>query len=285
MTVRDPDPQLDLAAVHTVLCDLDGVVWLARDPIPGAAEAIAQIRDSGRRVLFVSNNSVAIEGEVVEALASIGVPADDDVVTSAMAAAALVEPASAVLVAGSRGVVEAIERRGARAVLNDGTAGVDGVDAVVVGLHRDFDYGRLARASSAVRAGARFIATNDDATFPTPTGLDPGGGSIVAAVATASGVAPIIAGKPHRPMADLIISRLGRAGRDPGGLLMVGDRPSTDGRFAETLGCPFALVRTGVVPEGATAPTGTPVSLDVPDLAALGGVFGDVPARGDTLGR
>jgi 4-nitrophenyl phosphatase len=287
MTARDQPrpPGPDTASIHTVLCDLDGVVWLARDPIPGAADAVAEIRSTGRRVLFVTNNSVAVETDVVEALGSIGIAAAGDVVTSAMAAAGLVEPSSAVLVAGSRGIVEAIERRGARAVLNDGSADVDGVDAVVVGLHRDFDYARLARASSAVRAGARFIATNDDATFPTPTGLEPGGGSIVAAVATASGVAPIIAGKPHRPMADLIVDMLGPGRSDPGGLLMVGDRPSTDGRFAATLGCPFALVRTGVVPGGAPTPGSTAVAFDVADLAALAHVLGGGPAPSDTLRR
>jgi len=277
-----------LAAVRTVLCDLDGVVWLAHRPIDGAAEAIAAIRASGRRVLFVTNNSVSTEGQVVESLRAIDIEADGDVVTSAMAAAALLVEGSHALCVGGQGITEAITRRGAIALANDSTAPSEGIDAVVVGLDRGFDYDGLARASRAIRAGARFIATNDDATFPTPHGPEPGGGSIVAAVATASGVEPLVAGKPHRPMADLIAAEIGR-GRSvdrpssPSTLLMVGDRPSTDGRFAETLGCPFALVRTGVTEPGAPAPSGAPIDLDLADLSGLSELLGSHPVRGDTL--
>ena len=275
---RPPSSSDDaLARIDTVLCDLDGVVWLGRGAIPGAVEAIESIRAGGRRVLFVTNNSVTTERQLVDALGSIGVPATGDVVTSAMAAAALVEEGSRVLVAGEAGIVEAVERRGGEAVPNDGASPTGGVDAVLVGLHRDFDYGRLARASSAIRAGARYIATNDDATFPTQTGFDPGGGSIVAAVTTASGVEPVIAGKPYRPMAACIQRMLiGPGSRSASGarpspshVLMVGDRPSTDGRFAEVLGCPFALVRTGVVAPGGPPVAGTPVDYDEADLAAI----------------
>ncbi|MDX2378842.1 MAG: HAD-IIA family hydrolase [Acidimicrobiia bacterium] len=279
-----------LGSVHTVLCDLDGVVWLGRQPIPGAVEAIASIRATGRRVLFVTNNSLATEQVLVDALAAIGVPAAGDVVSSAMAAARLLSEGSAVLVTGAQGIVEAVEGRGCIAIPNDGSVPTDCVDAVLVGLHFDFDYARLGRASAAVRAGARYIATNDDATFPTATGLDPGGGSIVAAVTTAAGVEPVIAGKPHRPMADLITEMLGTADSDPMGLLMVGDRPSTDGRFAATLGCPFALVRTGVVPPGPAQLDEVQIAFDEPDLAGLAQLLASAPRRlatpesTDTLG-
>src|SRR5439155_5373719 len=111
--------------------------------------------------------------------------------------------------------------------------------AVVVGLHRDFDFDDLDRASAAVRDGARFVATNLDATYPVPGGMIPGSGAIVAAVATASGHAPEVAGKPERPMVDLVRERLGPTG------VVVGDRPSTDGAFADALGWPFALVLSG----------------------------------------
>ena len=119
------------------------------------------------------------------------------------------------------------------------------VDAVVVGVHRDFDYERLRVASNLVRAGARLIGTNDDATYPTPDGQIPGGGAILAAVAYASGAEPVVAGKPYQPMADLVIELVGG-----GPHVMVGDRPSTDGLFAERLGATFAHVRTGVSHEG-----------------------------------
>ena len=177
------------------------------------------------------------------ALAEIGIAAAGDVVSSSMAAAFLVQPGERVLVTGGPGVVEAVERRDAVAVVNDGADLGDPVDAVVVGLHRDFDYARLRVAGRAVLDGARLIGTNSDTTFPTPDGLEPGGGSIVAAVAAVGGVAAVFAGKPEQPMADLVLDLVQT---DPGSLLMVGDRPETDGLFAERIGCPFALVETGV---------------------------------------
>jgi 4-nitrophenyl phosphatase len=257
--------------ISTVLCDLDGVVWLAHEPIAGSVEAIAAIRSRGRRVMFVTNNSAKLVAEQEDALAAIGVPAVGDVVTSAMAGAALVEPGERVLVAGGPGVVEAVERRGAIALLNDGRTDHGPVDAVVVGLHRDFDYQRLATASRAVMRGARLIGTNGDTTYPTPTGLEPGGGSLVAAVATVAGVDAVIGGKPHRPMADVILVELSAdsAPFDPRRALMVGDRLDTDGLFADQLGSPFALVRSGVTRPGAVLDGSVPVDLDVADLAAV----------------
>lgn len=236
--------------------DLDGVVWLADDPIPGAADAVARLRAAGVPVAFVTNNSAVPVGEVAAKLARHGIDPGDGVVTSAQAAAGLVEPGERALVCGGPGVAEALGARGAE-VVRDGDA-----DVVVVGFHRDFDYERLRIAATAVRRGARLVATNDDATYPTPEGPIPGGGAIVAAVATGSGVAPIVAGKPHEPMAALVRQHLGRSG------VMVGDRPDTDGRFARALGYRFALVLSGV-----TRPDDLPVEpapdLVAPDLAAV----------------
>lgn len=261
--------------IDTVLCDLDGVVWLAHQPIPGSVEAIAALRASGRRVLFVTNNSFALLADHEAALAQIGVSAVGDVVSSSMAAAFLVEPGQRVLVAGGPGVVEAVQRRGADAVRNTG-ASVDGhIDAVVVGMHRDFDYERLAVAADAVRRGAKLLGTNGDSTYPTPSGLLPGGGAILAAVATAAGVAPIVAGKPEQPMADVVASMIGSRsdGVDPIGAraLMIGDRPETDGLFAGRLGCRFALVRSGVTGPDSPVPgrRDLHIDLDVSDLAEV----------------
>ncbi len=228
-----------------LLCDLDGVVWLAHRPIPGSVDAIAAAREAGWRVVFVTNNSFSLVDDVAATLESIGVPATGDVITSAGAGATLVSAGERVLVCGGPGIVEAVTRRGAVVVSPEETDGSPtSVDAVMVGFHRDFDYEVMRRASGAVRAGARLIGTNDDATYPTPDGPIPGGGSILAAVATASGVAPIVAGKPHRPMAEAVRELTGGVGAMA---VMVGDRPSTDGLFARTLGCRYALVRSGVV--------------------------------------
>lgn len=247
-----------------VLCDLDGVIWLAHRAIPGSPEAVASLRARGHRVLFVTNNSSATVAEQERALAAVGIPAEGDVVTSAMAGSRLVEPGERVLVCGGPGVEEALARRGAVMVPHD-LADSSEIDVVMVGFHRHFDYEVMRRAASAVRRGARLIATNDDATYPTPDGPIPGGGSILAAIATASGVDPIVAGKPHAPMAAVVHEVLGGLDSDA---VMVGDRPSTDGLFARTLGCRYALVRSGVTPPGALV-GGLTVHVDVGDLAAV----------------
>lgn len=257
--------------VRTVLCDLDGVVWLAHEPIAGSVDALTAIRASGRRVLFVTNNSAAARADQEATLASIGIPAEGDVVSSAMAAARLVAPGERALVAGGPGVVEALADRDVEVVVNDGAGSPDGFDVVVVGMHRSFDYARLSVAAAAVRAGARLIGTNTDPTYPTPTGLAPGGGSILAAIATAAGVDPIVGGKPHQPMADLIAATVTPPGVafQPGAVLMIGDRVDTDGLFAARLGCRFALVRSGVTPEESTVGAQLAVAIDVADLAAV----------------
>jgi 4-nitrophenyl phosphatase len=247
-----------------VICDLDGVVWLAHDPIPGSVDAVARLRTAGRRVVFVTNNSSLRRADQEASLAAIGITATGDVFTSAAAAAGLVGPGERVLVCGGAGVAEAVGAVGASVIAGDDEAGAD-ADAVVVGFHREFDYERLRIAATAARNGARLIATNDDATYPTPDGPIPGGGAILASVATAAGVVPVIAGKPYPPMVDAVLDLLGRP--DPGRLLVIGDRASTDGRFAAALGAPFALVRSGVT--AATVEVDVPVAIDAPDLAAV----------------
>lgn len=227
-----------------ILCDLDGVVWLARRPLPGAAEAISKLRSSGHRVVFVTNNSYATVAEQEQNLLDVGIPARGDVVTSAMAAASLLEVGMKVLVCGGPGLVEAVRLQRAEPIeMSQVEANHGHIDAVVVGFHRTFDYEGLRRASAEIRRGARFIASNDDPTYPTPEGPIPGGGSIVAAVATASGRNPEIAGKPHAAMASLVKSLVPNL---DGMTVMIGDRPSTDGSFAASLGCRFALVRSDV---------------------------------------
>ena len=134
----------------------------------------------------------------------------------------------------------------------------------MVGWTRSFSFDTLRRASSAVRAGARLVGTNEDPTFPTPDGLLPGGGAILAAVATAAEAKPEVAGKPHRPTADAITGLVA-----PGELrVMVGDRPATDGALATQLGIAFALVLSGVTREG-HVPAGADPAVVAPDLVTL----------------
>ena len=246
-----------------MICDLDGVIWLARHPIRGAAEAVARLRAAGSRVLFVTNNSYLKREEIEAALEAVGVPAAGDVLSSARAAAQLVEPGQRALVVGGEGIAEALAERGVD-VVPAATTSPPRVDAVLVGFDPTFDFAVLTRANAAIRAGARLVGTNDDSTYPTPDGPIPGGGSILAAVATAAGVTPTVAGKPHEPMAALVRSEVG--GLDAAAVV-VGDRLETDGEFALRLGVRFALVRSGVTLPGAAVHPAP--ALDAPDLAAM----------------
>ena len=243
----DPGPAATTGPPVAWILDLDGVIWLSEQPIAGSAEAIAALRDAGHRVIFLTNNAGPEVSELVTKLEGMGVPATpDEVVTSAQAAASLLEPGSTALLCAGPGVREALEARGVK-VVRDGDA-----DAVVVGFHRDFDYERLTAAFQAVHHGARLIGTNDDTTYPTPDGPIPGGGAILAAVVAAAGVEAEVAGKPYAPMAELLAERLrlvDERGSSGGDTILVGDRPSTDGLMARRLEVPFALVLSGVTAE------------------------------------
>ena len=244
-----------------IVLDLDGVMWLGSEPLPGAAEAVARFRSAGLAVGFMTNNSSLPVSGYVQKLARFGVDADpSEVLTSALAAADLLAadlpPGAKVLACSGPGMVEALEARGFE-VVEKGPA-----EAVVVGWHRTFNFERLDRASSAIRAGARFVATNLDATYPAPEGLLPGNGSLVAAVATAAGRQPEVAGKPEAPTVALVRARVGERG------VSAGDRPSTDGALAAALDWPFALVVSAATLDG-DEPTDHHAAIVGPSLAAI----------------
>ena len=221
--------------MRTWVLDLDGVLWLDGIAISGSTNAVARLRSNGDKVVFLTNNSGPTIAEHIARLRQIGVSAGDgDIISSAQAAASMLKPGSSALVCAGAGVTEALNRRGVRAVRTGR------VDAVIVGLHQDFDYERLSAACRAVFNGARLIGTNADPTYPTPAGPLPGAGALLAAVAYATGADPELAGKPNRPMAELVAERVGRVD------IVVGDRASTDGRMARALGARFALVLSGV---------------------------------------
>lgn len=216
--------------------DLDGVIWLGGEPIAGSAAAVDRIRDAGHQVAFVTNNSGPTRADYVKMLAGAGVEASEtELVTSAQAGASLFEVGERVAVVGGDGVLEALADRGVTVV-----DAADNPAGVIVGRTLELDHDRLAAAATAIRGGARFVATNSDPTFPTATGLLPGAGALVAYLATASGATAEVAGKPHRPVADLVRDRFGTVD------VMVGDRPDTDGLFAAMIHARFALVLSGV---------------------------------------
>ena len=237
-------------------------MWLSDTVIPGVPEAVARLREAGNTILFLTNNSSRCVGDLVEKFERMGIEVvADEIVTSAQAAATMLEPGSTALVCAGEGVREALDGRGVKTV-DSGPA-----DAVVVGFHKEFDYDRLNAAYQAIRGGARLIGTNDDTTYPTPDGPIPGGGALLASVAAAAGVEPEVAGKPYQPMADAVLERIGGAA-DEG--VVVGDRPDTDGLIAKRLGLPFALVFTGVSAAD-DGPFDPEPDMTAPDLATLVG--------------
>lgn len=255
-----------------VCCDLDGVVWRGEQAIAGSAEGVERMRAAGLRVVFLTNNSSGRVADNLARLAAAGVNAEaDDLVTSAQAAVALLardlEPGAPVLACAGAGVREALDA-GGFGVVDQGPAA-----AVVVGWHREFDFERLRIAADVVRGGARFVATNLDPTYPGAQGLLPGAGSLVAAVATASGRRPEVAGKPEPAMAAFVRARY------PNPVVMIGDRPSTDGEFADTLGVPFAMVLSGIAGiDGEEHVPDPPPPFVADDLGAL------APTLADALG-
>lgn len=227
----------------SVLCDLDGVVYRGDLRIEGSDAALRRLLGAGIAVYFVTNNSTRHPRQVVEKLRRLtGIRfLEEQIFTSPQAGVSLLEPGDGpCLVVGEVGIRAALEESGHQITQDPVLA-----RTVMVGLDRGMSYPSIAAAADAVRWGARFIATNDDPTYPTSNGLQPGAGSMVAAIAVASGRKPEVAGKPHPAMRRLIRSR---------GVMeawVIGDRVDTDIALAvEEEGWRSIQVLTGVTSEG-----------------------------------
>ena len=203
-----------------VLCDLDGVVYRGQRALAGVPEALARLDAAGIDIFFITNNSTRTPQAGADKITRLtGVPVSPErVLSSSLAAVGMLGPGDGpVLPVGEDGVSDAVERAGLESTSDPGRA-----RAVLVGLTRSLTYDLIGDAMNAIRNGARFIATNDDTTFPTEDGLMPGAGAIVAAIAAASGRRPEVAGKPNEPMRRLIRSR------GVGDAWVIGDRLDTD---------------------------------------------------------
>ena len=236
-------PGAPLDGVDVLLADLDGVVYAAAEPIRHAVESINAAEADGVRVGYLTNNAARTDAQVAEQLRGLGLRArPEDVITSPQAAIALlrgiVGPGSTILVVGGDGITHELESAGYRVT----RSADDHPAAVVQGFHPSVGWVHLAEASFAIRGlGIPWIATNQDWTIPHSRGIAPGNGTLVAAVHTATGTLPIVAGKPERPIFDTAVARFGA--RRP---LMVGDRLDTDIVGANRAGIASALVLTGI---------------------------------------
>jgi len=249
------------------LLDLDGVVYIGRDAVPGAITALRTAAAQGMRLSYVTNNAARPPSVVREHLLALGLTlTDDDVVTSSQAAASLLAThlplGSLVAAVGGAGVAEALRTKGFRVVDLDDS----GVQAVVMGYGPDVSWRDLAGAAFAIQAGAQFIATNTDRTIPTARGIAPGNGMLVQAVIEATGVTPQIAGKPQPTLFSEAVTRA-NAKR----ALVVGDRLDTDIEGAVNAGLDSLLVLTGVTSarEAVLAPARMRPTYVADDLKAL----------------
>ena len=224
------------------MLDLDGVVYIGPDAVPGASEHLAAARKAGMHLAYVTNNASRTPGTVAEHLRDLGIEVDDgDVVTSAQAAARLLADllpeGAAVFVIGGEGLEVALEERGLRPVQDVSV----GPAAVVSGFHGDLRWSTVIAAAILVRDGLPWVASKTDMTVPTPSGPGPGNGALVGVVARFADREPVVAGKPESPLFEETLRRVG--GERP---LVVGDRLDTDIEGANRTGYDSLLVMTGV---------------------------------------
>jgi glycerol-1-phosphatase len=227
--------------------DLDGVVYVGDEALPGAVETLEKLRAAGRRVLFLTNDPRGARREYAEKLERLGIPAtEDDVLTSAAATAVYlarherVEGGTAFVI-GTEALKHEMRSVGLRVL--DGEPARD-ADLVIVGGHGGFDYTELRIATLAVHRGARLYACNRDATFPMPDGPWPAVGAILASVETASGTRATAVGKPEAAMFEAARAVIGPADR----IAMVGDTPASDIEGGRRAGLATILVdRTGAL--------------------------------------
>lgn len=236
---------IDIDGIDGLVCDLDGVVYRGDEAVPGAVEALRDLAVQGRPVVLCTNNSAHTVEYYREKLRAMGLEVPpENLVTSAVVAGEVLRErglTGPAFVVGGEGLRESVEGAGLEI-----TDDPDRAEVVLVGRDVRFDFGALRRAADAVRAGAVFIATNDDATYPSSTGLEPGAGALLAAIEVAGGRAAEVLGKPHRPMMDRVASRF-----EPGArLAMVGDRADTDLAGAAAMGWTTVLVLSGVTGPG-----------------------------------
>lgn len=231
--------------IQALLLDMDGVLWRADAPIGDLAAIFKRIRERGLKFVFATNNSTKTAEQYAARLKGFGVDVEPwQVVTSSQGVAHVVAqrfpPGTKIFMIGEDGIEMALKEKGFE-ILSLVDAPM--AEAVVMGLDRTANFEKLCEATLLVRRGVPFYATNPDKTFPTPRGEIPGAGAWSSIVTTATDVRPIVAGKPFPFLMELSLAKLGTKNEDT---LVVGDRLETDIAAGQAVGCPTALVLSGV---------------------------------------
>ena len=263
------------ANVKGLILDMDGVLWRVDHALLDIPVFFGTLKSIGMPVIFATNNGTRSIQKYVERLASFGAPVEPaQVVNSASATAEYLRKqfpqGGSVYVVGETGVIEALKDHGFEVAghigVEEAAAASRNIVAVVAGMDRAITYEKLAKAALLIRAGVPFIGTNPDLTFPTPYGLVPGAGSILAFLEAATGVRPTIIGKPEPYLYQSAIERLGIL---PEEALAVGDRLDTDILGGQRTGCPTVLVLSGVTTQAEAARWQPQPDLILPNLSDL----------------
>jgi 4-nitrophenyl phosphatase len=231
--------------IKALIIDMDGVIWKADAPIGDLAKTFHRIRERGIKFVFATNNGTRTADQYVTRLKNFGVDVEPwQVITSAQAAAHGLSQkfprGTKVFMIGEDGVRLALEEKGFEILsVEDAPA----AEAVVMGIDRQINFQKMAEATLLVRRGIPFYVTNPDKTFPTPRGEIPGAGAWYSIIVTASNIEPTVAGKPFPFLMELALEKLGTTNKET---LVVGDRLETDIAAGQAVGCPTALVLSGV---------------------------------------
>lgn len=252
--------------IKALILDMDGVIWKSDAPIGDLPATFKRIRERGLKFVFATNNGTKTPEDYQEKLRELGVEVEaPQVVTSALGIAFLLAQrhprGTKVFVIGENGIRMALEEKGFEVL---GVEDAPKAEAVVMGIDRGINFQKMSEATLLVRAGIPFYTTNTDRTFPTPRGEIPGSGAWLSVVITATGVEPIVAGKPFPYLMELALERLGTSREET---LVVGDRLETDIAAGQAVGCPTAFVLSGVSKLEEAAAWNPNIIAD--DLAAL----------------
>jgi 4-nitrophenyl phosphatase len=228
-------------SIQALILDMDGVLWRGSEAIGDLKSIFTKINQIGWKVIFATNNASRSIKQYIEVLLSYGVKVEPwQIINSATAATSYLcdkfPNGGPVYIIGEQGLIDACAEEG---FYQSETKAL----AVIAGIDRKLTYDKLKVATLLIRSGVPFIGTNPDRTFPTPQGLVPGAGSILAALTAASDVSPIIVGKPEPAMYQIALQRLQLSAEN---VLVVGDRPETDIAGAQKIGCRTALLLSGV---------------------------------------
>lgn len=254
--------------IQALIIDMDGVVWKANSPIGDLASTFRRIRARGLKFVFATNNSTKTSQQYVDRLARFGVEVEPwQIITSSQATAHVVAQkfpkGTKIFVVGEDGAQTALEEKGFEVVSIENATEAQ---VVVMGMDRGINFEKASEATLLVRRGVPFYATNADKTFPTPRGEIPGAGAWLSVITSATGIDPIIVGKPYPFLMELSLEKLGTKKEET---LVVGDRLETDIAAGQGAGIPCALVLSGVSTREAAEKWKPKIDLIEDNLASL----------------